>query len=69
MVKVNLPDLVNISTSIIKEEDIFNDKDNSYGIESEPHVTILYGLHNDIDHDKILQLCNEENIFCWRKRI
>lgn len=57
MVKVNLPDLVNISTSILKEEDIFNDKDNSYGIESEPHVTILYGLHNDIDHDKILHLC------------
>ena len=28
-----------------------------YGLEIDPHVTILYGLHKDIDDDKIIKLC------------
>lgn len=35
-------------TSIIKKEDIYIDpNDDSYGIEDNPHITILYGIHED----------------------
>jgi 2'-5' RNA ligase len=35
--------------SLIDDDDLYQPKgDKSYGKEKEPHVTILYGLHNDI---------------------
>jgi hypothetical protein len=33
-------------TSIVNKEDIYI-KDNDYGYEKEPHITIIYGLHDD----------------------
>lgn len=36
----------------IDKSDLYEPKDEvGYGLETEPHVTILYGLHNDIDMD------------------
>lgn len=38
-------------------EDIYNNEENEYGIEIEPHVTVLYGLHdNEINEDDIVKL-------------
>lgn len=31
----------------INEEDLYNNENNEYGIEIEPHCTILYGIHDD----------------------
>lgn len=43
----------------IDENDIYNNEENEYGIEIEPHVTILYGLHDEeIDEEKVIQLLN-----------
>lgn len=40
--------------SLIKEEDLYTEEeDSSYGREDEPHVTILYGLHDDIEDKDI----------------
>lgn len=41
----------------INEEDIYNNEENEYGIEIEPHCTVLYGLHDDeIDEDSVVKL-------------
>ena len=41
----------------IEESDIYNNEQNEYGREIEPHVTILYGLHDDeLDQDEVIQL-------------
>lgn len=46
MVRVKHPDLEKFLEQI-KEEDIYNNDENEYGLETESHVTILYGiLHN-----------------------
>lgn len=47
-------------TSIVDKEDLYNgkkeeDKD-SYGIENNPHVTILFGLHKDVLDSKVDEL-------------
>ena len=45
-------------TSIIKKDDIYK-KDDEFGIETEPHVSILYGFHNNVDADKVFDLYKE----------
>lgn len=36
-------------TSIIDEQDLYNEPgDNTYGIQNNPHVTLLYGLHKEV---------------------
>lgn len=42
----------------INEEDIF--AEDGHGLETEPHVTLLYGLHSDdIDDDKVLDISSK----------
>jgi|TARA_R110000851_G_scaffold47424_1_gene115052 2'-5' RNA ligase len=46
--------------SMIDDDDIYTEEgDESYGRENEPHVTILYGLHDDIPDATIEELVNE----------
>jgi hypothetical protein len=42
--------------SVIDEDDIYTeDGDRSYGLETEPHATLLYGLHsNEVDDDHVI---------------
>jgi len=46
--------------SMIDDEDVYTeDGDQGYGREDEPHVTILYGLHDDIPDSTIEDLIDE----------
>jgi 2'-5' RNA ligase len=46
--------------SMIDDDDIYTEEgDQSYGRENEPHVTILYGLHDDIPDATIEELVDE----------
>ena len=39
---------------LIDEEDLYDPKDDTgFGRETEPHITILYGLHSDIQDSDI----------------
>lgn len=39
----------------IDEDDLYLEKaENIFGYEVEPHVTIIYGLHNDVDRNKVI---------------
>ena len=40
-------------TSSIDKEDIYEVEGENYGIQSNPHVTILYGLHEEVSLDQI----------------
>ena len=40
-------------TSMIDEDDIYHPEDPTYGIETNPHVTLLYGLHNTVTKEDI----------------
>lgn len=45
-------------TSVIKPEDVY-EKDNDYGIEKEPHLTILYGFHDEVTSTEVFELFKE----------
>jgi 2'-5' RNA ligase len=59
MLNLNIPNWNNI-LSIIDEDDLYIDpKDPSYGLEHDPHITVLYGLHSNIPDDKVISIINE----------
>jgi hypothetical protein len=39
----------------VNDEDLYTEGDD-YGIETEPHITVLYGFHKDIDMKKLKEL-------------
>lgn len=45
-----------IIKSLVDFDDVY-DPDGEYGIESDPHLTILYGLHEDVSVDDVKSLC------------
>ncbi len=51
MSRFDFPDWKDV-LSEIDEADLANDEGQT-GLEEEPHVTILYGLHNDVDMEKV----------------
>jgi hypothetical protein len=54
MLELTHPDWKSI-TSIIDEDDLYYDtEEDGYGIEEEPHVTILYGIHDDEVSDEVV---------------
>ena len=52
MMGTKIPDWNKIVSSNVKKEDLYI-KDNDYGYEKEPHITILYGIHDE-------EISNEE---------
>ena len=40
--------------SKINSDDLFKDDTDRYGLETEPHCTILYGIHSDVSDEDIL---------------
>jgi len=54
MMGADIPDW-NKKISIINKKDIY-EKDGDFGYEKEPHITILYGIHdNEVDRDRIYE--------------
>lgn len=48
-----------IITDMINVEDIYNDETGDYGIETNPHVTVLYGISPTIKHEEVKQFVLE----------
>jgi len=58
MLYFNFPELGKIQEHI-DEEDVYEDpEDPSYGLEDEPHITLLYGLHDDVTLEQINKIIN-----------
>ena len=56
MVQVKFPGWERFVTSFVKKEDVYDNTAHEYGYETEPHVTILYGFHDDTDLNKIKKI-------------
>jgi len=55
MIYFDFPKMNEIHSMIEKEDIYTEEEDGSYGLEDEPHATLLYGLHSDeIDDDDVL---------------
>lgn len=52
MIFFDFPELNDI-TDNLDIKDIYN-KNNEYGIEDEPHITLLYGLHEDVNENDVI---------------
>jgi len=61
MLYANIPDWESFHINGIDKRDVFKKPlDESYGLETEPHTTILYGIHeNEIDAEIIMEFIKE----------
>jgi len=59
MLYFNFPEINKIHNSIKPEHLYEEESDRSYGIEDEPHCTLLYGLHNGVGLNEVKQLLND----------
>lgn len=49
--------------NMIDPEDVYHEEDGrSYGLENEPHTTLLYGLHADVPDEIVMQNCTKAPI-------
>lgn len=55
MVYLDIPNWEEI-TSIIDKKDLYKPEDRKYGIQKNPHVTILYGLHSDVKDEDVIKI-------------
>jgi hypothetical protein len=43
--------------SSIDRHDVYSGDDGTYGLETKPHVTVLYGLHEKVHEDLVCRMC------------
>ena len=55
MLRFDIPKWNEYTTTLISEEDVYDDENNDYGIEEKVHVTCLYGLHDDTNVELLQQ--------------
>ena len=58
MIYLDIPNWNEI-ISFIDPEDLYKPEDSSKGLETDPHVTVLYGLHSDVDDVEIQKVADQ----------
>jgi hypothetical protein len=43
--------------NLIVSNDIYNIDDVMYGLEKDPHITLLYGLHSEVTEEQVKKIC------------
>lgn len=56
MLKFDIPNWSDFIKNLVREEDVYNTETNSYGLEYEPHVTLLFGIHDYVNSDQFKKL-------------
>lgn len=56
MLKLDIPKWNEVLKQIKKEDIIVIPEENIKGLEQEPHVTVLFGLHADVDNKKVIEM-------------
>jgi len=54
MLSADIPDWDKLTSRAINEKDIYNDGTDEYGYEHKPHITVIFGLHDNEIVDKSL---------------
>jgi 2'-5' RNA ligase len=57
MLYFEMPQMKELHESIDPNDVYTQEGDRSFGLETNPHVTLLYGLHHDVDHDAVMNTC------------
>lgn len=57
MAEGNWPEGWEQMLSSIDRQDVYSQPDGNYGLETEPHVTVLYGLHDEVHGDLVCRVC------------
>jgi 2'-5' RNA ligase len=47
MLKAEIPRWQEKHLSMIQEKDVYDNEEHEYGLEKDPHITLLYGIHED----------------------
>ena len=58
MLYVDIPNWGHL-TNEIEKNDLYKPENERYGIEKEPHITILYGIHKDVDDDQVMSMFSD----------
>lgn len=59
MVYFDFPQAAKIRDMIDPADVYYEEGDRSYGLEDEPHTTLLYGLHADVPDEIVMQKCTK----------
>jgi hypothetical protein len=63
MVYFDFPEMQNLHGQIDQADIYTEEGDRSYGLEDEPHTTLLFGLHsNEIDDETVMSICKSRPI-------
>jgi 2'-5' RNA ligase len=58
MLHTNFPNWSGFVGNINKDE-LYDPNNERYGIETEPHITILYGIHKEVDDDQVIAMFSD----------
>ena len=58
MLYFNFPEMEDLHKKIEKDDVFVDPKDSTFGLETEPHCTLLYGLHSDVNLETIEKIVN-----------
>ena len=56
MLYFDFPEINKIHTAIEPKDVYTEDEDKSFGLEDEPHTTLLYGLHEDVTDENVKEI-------------
>ena len=59
MIFFNFPEMFNIHNKINPDDLYTEPDDDSFGLDDEPHVTLLYGFHDTVTTDDILEIVDK----------
>ena len=43
----------------IKKDELYDPNNERYGVETEPHITILYGIHKEVDDEQVMAMFSD----------
>lgn len=62
MLFFDFPEIENLHNQIDKEDIYVDPEDPSFGLEDEPHCTLLFGLHPEVTTEDVISIINNNNI-------
>jgi hypothetical protein len=55
--------------SFVSAEDVYDNEKHEYGVEDQPHITILFGLHSDSAEKALRHFRGQSPVFCFIKGV
>lgn len=59
MIYLKFPEIKELHKEIDEEDIYIDDEDDSFGLEKDPHTTLLFGLHDEVTTEDVKKVVNE----------